>query len=169
MSERMFSDEVALPKHWPDDEMKTASQTKIVVPEGMLKAVADRWPIRCMEDKAHVLDTLETALRWQSENPKYLVPSQRDELFAEFKRSNMTGEFEWAAFVWYECQRRLHLAPESKVGVEDVLNLMLENIDKVKIPIPPEIPTSRVPYLKEQAKQYIRDAIKAYRKGEAKG
>jgi hypothetical protein len=41
---------------------------EIVVPEGMLKAVAERWPIRCMEDRAHVMDTLVTALRWQRDN-----------------------------------------------------------------------------------------------------
>jgi hypothetical protein len=91
-------------------------ERRIKVPDGMLKAVSENWPIRCMEDKAHVMATLEAALRWLSENPILPSPPQRINMSREFVTDK----------AWVLCeawQRRMFIAPEPEVpeAVKDLL------------------------------------------------
>ena len=89
--------------------------TMIKVPEGMLKAALERWPLHGDEDH-RTLDRLEAALQWLSENP--IVPtSEQSEELAE--RSGIsTGNVQYALSLW---QRRMFLAPEPEIysGVKD--------------------------------------------------
>ena len=136
---------------------------KIKVPDAMLKAVEASYENRrgAYSENATRAD-LEAALRWQSDNP--IVPSdeQMDALTnaVPYLDSGNGRIFRFVIDMW---QRRMYLAPEPevpKLSVEDVLNLMLENIDRVQVPIPYNVDPARVPVLKEEAKQQIRNAIK---------
>jgi hypothetical protein len=49
--------------------------------------------------------------------------------------------------------------------IELVLRLMIENIEHIKVPIPTEIFTSRVPALKLEAKKMIQKALDKHLKG----
>ena len=132
----------------------------IKIPEGMLTAALDGLGIEIIQARRqYVEDAIYAALRWQSDNPP--VPRPDD-----FKALNLTPEGQQIAInssiYWVG---RMYDAPAPKLGVEDVLNLMIYNIDKVEVdPTPFGVHPSRVPALREQAKQYVRDAIKTYRK-----
>ena len=97
------------------------SETKIQVPEGMLKAIRERY----VGNDNCGRYILEAALRWLSENP--IVPSEADvmEILQERVESHHISGKEYCAippatvrFVIRESQRRMFLAPEPEVPSE---------------------------------------------------
>ncbi len=103
---------------------------KIVVPEGMLKAVDAAWinahggphpqasPKVAKDIEDGIRFDLEAALRWLSENP--IVPTMQELVSMQeaYCRQQMSGEHNSMVFVAVEWQRRMFLAPEPEVPEE---------------------------------------------------
>ena len=96
------------------------SETKIKVPEGMIKAINEHW-----RHGVQLEGLIEAGLRWLSENP--IVPSEADvmEILQERVESHHISGKEYCAippatvrFVIRESQRRMFLAPEPEVPSE---------------------------------------------------
>jgi hypothetical protein len=90
---------------------------KIVVPEGMLKAVCETY-----SDSVEVC--IEKALLWLSENP--IVPSheQWEKMTMDVHKErgwSVTNLDDHAGLAIEEWQRRMFLAPEPEVPVKDLL------------------------------------------------
>ena len=102
------------------------SETKIQVPEGMLKAIGTAPNVcHCSTCESGNEERLKSALRWLSENP--IVPSEADvmEILQERVESHHISGKEYCAippatvrFVIRESQRRMFLAPEPEVPSE---------------------------------------------------
>jgi hypothetical protein len=82
----------------------------------MMEAVAQRWPIRCMEDKAHVTATLEDALGWLDEHLENMIQDNRylndlyyrsESMSENYNRSGRNNAIREI--------RRLYIAPEEKI------------------------------------------------------
>jgi hypothetical protein len=121
MREMMFPDEVALPRHWPDEE-KTVSVKKIAVPDEMLKAAVaglihcwDRIPTSTDYSSKQVKlsrAALEAGLLWLSDNPLSPTPDQAVEIAKSRFDDRVTGIGVATGAV--EWQRRMFLASESQ-------------------------------------------------------
>ena len=96
------------------------SETKIQLPEGMLKAIGTAPNVcHCSTCESGNEERLKSALRWLSENP--IVPSEADvmEILQERVESHHISGKEYCAippatvrFVIRESQRRMFLAPD---------------------------------------------------------
>ena len=133
------------------------SEKKIVVPDGMLSAVA-----HALFDKhgtvgqfhPYIPTAIETALRWLSENP--IVPTRID--VEEFLSPEMMcmGHFDFAIESAVRWQRRMLIAPEPEVpeGIADLLK------------IPDDIPFSEDPMQRCRAdKEVSGKIVEAYYRG----
>ena len=143
------------------------SEQRYMVPEGMMKAAIDGLGVEIIQARRqYVEDALHAAILWQETELAKLV--QVDPYINDrFYRSESMNEN--AVRTGYNKAigdiRRMYLVPITDVGV--VLQMMLDNVDRVNIPIPTEVDPRRVPVLKEEAKQYIRKAIKIYERKKA--
>ena len=102
----------------------------IVIPKGMLKAVADDWSTAQMTIEMRCSSVLEAALRWLSENP--IVPTQ-DFLTAMLDRDFFGGDSWTDPQVFKFCeewQRSMFLEPESEVPEEIIDLLCRGNVDR---------------------------------------
>ena len=110
------------------------SETKIQVPEGMLKAIRGRY----VGNDNCGRYILEAALCWLSENP--IVPSEADvmEILQERVESHHISGKEYCAippatvrFVIRESQRRMFLAPEPETSLpEEWIRACARNVPK---------------------------------------
>ena len=97
-------------------------ERKIVVPEGMLRAVRKRYPAnRDNFSEAATRADLIDALRWLSENPIKPNDAQMQALWDD---SASCGPFGTAKFAVIEWQRRMFLAPEPEVP-EEIADMLL--------------------------------------------
>ena len=96
------------------------SETKIKVPEGMLKAAM---LVTIGVSRLEAEKTLEAAMWWLAENPIVPTPEQARELW-KTASAGILNEANRAAASAIEWQRRMFLAPEPEVpeAVEDLLN-----------------------------------------------
>ena len=104
-------------------------EKRIVVPDGMMKAVSNTWEVKSHKVEINKAEAIiQAALRWLSENP--IVPTRQnlEDMRTDWEDTPEQNAEKVVIFLISEWQRRIFLAPESEVP-EAVKNLLLDGAD----------------------------------------